>query len=108
MGSLDWHLLVCRVASCKSIMAVASLCLLLFISSLQFVSARKDGPGLQVYEPCGGLQCLPGLHCCHLAVGCKQCCKNSQCPPRKICRGYKCVSIFEVEDKDEDKYVLEG
>jgi len=84
-------------------MTVALICVLLFVSSLE-ISADKDGSA-QIVVPCGGFQCIDGLHCCHLAIGCKQCCNNYHCPAGQICKGYKCVSIIEVEDKDKDKYV---
>ena len=38
-----------------------------------------------IAEPCGGLQCIDGLHCCNLAVGCQQCCSKHHCKRWEKC-----------------------
>ena len=51
-------------------------------------SGLIDGPGTGLSDdgPCGGLQCIDGLHCCSLATGCKQCCKDSHCGRWQRCK----------------------
>ena len=38
-----------------------------------------------IAEPCGGLQCIGGLHCCNLGVGCQQCCSKHHCKRWEKC-----------------------
>ena len=44
-----------------------------------------DNTDPDIAEPCGGLQCIDGLHCCNLAVGCQQCCGNFHCKRWEKC-----------------------
>ena len=46
------------------------------INECSTIMIDDDNTDTDIAEPCGGLQCIVGLHCCNLAVGCQQCCGN--------------------------------
>ena len=55
------------------------------INECSTIMIDNDNTDPDIAEPCGGLQCIDGLHCCNLAVGCQQCCSKHHCKRWEKC-----------------------